>query len=99
MTKVHVVNIKVVFTSCCAGVRGWRRPASCLLLSLQFSFLSVGEERSVLVNEDLPEQALDVVVRPATDEGDFPFSLKNKYQLLKKQEDIRSNLDLPQDEF
>ena len=81
MTNVHVVNIKVVFTSCCPKVRRWRRPASCLLLSLQFSFLSVGEERSVLVNEDLPEQALDVVVRPATDERDFPFSLKNKNQL------------------
>jgi hypothetical protein len=59
----------------------------------------VGEERSVLVNEDLPEQALDVVVRSATDEGDFPFSLKNKYKLVKKQEDFRSNLDLPQDDF
>jgi hypothetical protein len=58
----------------------------------------VGEERSVLVNEDLPEQALDVVVRPATDEGDFPFSIKNKNQLLKKQEESRSNLGLPQDE-
>jgi hypothetical protein len=34
MTKVHVVNIKVVFTSCCPGARGWRRPTSCLLLFL-----------------------------------------------------------------